>query len=179
MADDAHNTFSSIPTWDGNPGTWARFYEEVRIWKLSINLDVKYSQAARLIGRLSGSAKRACTSLTDDDLLPQRYVPPGPDQAEVAEDLARGIDRVVAHLRATLGPEKSVRKGQSMQEFFGTTRYRRMSGERITDWITRWDEDGVKFLEQQDIAGWFFLRMANLSPESRELVLAQVPEDKS
>ena len=67
-----HSAFSRIPTWDGNPGTWARFYEEVRIWKLSINLDVKYSQAARLIGRLTGSAKRACMSLTDEDLLPQR-----------------------------------------------------------------------------------------------------------
>ena len=44
MSEDAHNTFSSIPTWDGNPGTWARFFEEVRIWKLSINLDVKYSR---------------------------------------------------------------------------------------------------------------------------------------
>ena len=39
-------------------------------------------------------------------------------------------------------------------------------------------EDGVKFLDQADIAAFFFLRMASLPPVRREMVLAKVPQGK-
>ena len=61
--DDAH-----IPSWDGNPATWQRYREDVRVWKLGLNLDVPYSIAARMIMKLKGAARRKAITLKDEDL---------------------------------------------------------------------------------------------------------------
>ena len=57
-------------TWDGNPGTWRPFKDEVRIWTLGQDLEVKYCLAARLIRNLTGAARRAALSIPEADLLP-------------------------------------------------------------------------------------------------------------
>ena len=61
-----------VPGWDGNPNTWRRYRDEVRVWLLGEKTDVEYSLAARLVQRLSGAARRAALTLTDEEL------PPGP-----------------------------------------------------------------------------------------------------
>merc|ERR1712086_552629 len=115
--------------------------------------------------------------MTDDELR-------GPDKKPLV-----GVENLMLKLASTLGGEAETRKGETMEEFFGpvvpSLKYCRKNGERITDWISRWDEgvrrmsdDGVKFLEQSDLAAWFFLRMSTLSPIRREMVLAKVPHGK-
>ena len=58
------------PGWDGNPQTWRRYKDEVRIWLLAERVEgVEYSLAARLVQRLSGAARRAALGLTDAELM--------------------------------------------------------------------------------------------------------------
>ena len=79
-----------------------------------------------------------------------------------------GIDALMKKLADTLGGEAETRKGETMEDLFGpvvpSLKYCRKNGERVTDWISRWDEgvrrmsdDGVKMLDQTDLSSWFFL----------------------
>ena len=48
-----------VPQWDGNPTSWRRYKDEVRVWLLAERTDnISYSLAARLIQRLTGAARR-------------------------------------------------------------------------------------------------------------------------
>ena len=57
------------PSWDGNPTSWRHYQDEVRIWTLGQDLDVKYCLAARLIRNLTGPARRAALTIAEADLL--------------------------------------------------------------------------------------------------------------
>ena len=77
-----------------------------------------------------------------------------------AGDPAHGVKNVTAHLKARLGPETKVRKGTTMNEFFRGTQYIRRGGERVSDWLTRFDEgidhlreDGVDISKVADLVG--------------------------
>ena len=50
----------------------------MRIYKLGENLNVNRSVAARLVGGLSGPARKVGLSMTDDDLFPYTSVYPAP-----------------------------------------------------------------------------------------------------
>ena len=49
--------FSRIPTWDGNPATWWKYKAEVDLWKEAENLKAEYSLAARMVQKLTGTAR--------------------------------------------------------------------------------------------------------------------------
>lgn len=51
-----------IPTWDGSPANWARFADDVRSWKPTVDPDAKYSVAARLVSLGSPTARSAPAS---------------------------------------------------------------------------------------------------------------------
>ena len=119
------------PTWDGNPSSWRHYQDEVKIWTLGQDLDVKYCLAARLVRNLTGPARRAAFALPEAALM------------ATDENKKAGIENVMKKLKETFGDDSYVRKGESLEEFFGKvsdSRYRRQSGERLVDWITRWDE---------------------------------------
>ena len=145
------------PGWDGNPQTWRRYRDEVRIWLLAERVEnVEYSLAARLVQRLSGAARRAALGLTDEELMGD---PPQPAVTDAEGEIVTpavpgngraGVRRVLARLEAALTPEISVRRGASMMEFFGLRRYYRRTGERMTEYSTRFDE-GVNQLRDDGI----------------------------
>ena len=96
----------NISTWDGNFSTRASFSNEVKLWRLSENLEVNYSLASGLIRKLSGSARRAAANL-DEALLHPVYV----EALGIGETLAsepapkawrkkRGVEKVMAKLLA-------------------------------------------------------------------------------
>ena len=123
MPDEPSGSRSRVPKWDGNPAGRQAYLDEVRLWALSEDLDVKYCVAARLIQGLSGSARRACMKLTEDDLQP-RHARPEVRNADgdvitpaVSADLRRGINAVLERLDFTLGDQKSVRRGTTMNDF--------------------------------------------------------------
>ena len=120
-----------VPAWDGNPAFWKRYKDEIRIWLLAERTDnVSYSLAARMIQRLTGSARRVALSMPDEDLRPDAAYKDG--DREVPADHAAAVKRLLAKLESTLTPDQSIRRGATMQEFFSTRKYYRRFGERVT-----------------------------------------------
>ena len=111
------------------------------------NLDVKYCIAARLIQNLSGAARRAALQLKDEQLQ------------GTAEDRAAGIKAVLAHLNRVFSPDPLIRKAQTLSEFFSSRKYYRRQGQRMTDFVTTFDEgvtqmaaDGINVSCRQTVA---------------------------
>ena len=185
MTDNGDNSRAHIPRWDGNPATYPRFKEAVKIWKLGENLEVSYSVAARLVSSLSGSARRSVINLSETELFPEleRH-----EDELLLEWRGRrnknGIETVMLKLSTLLGAGEVVRKAQSLDDFFSSSKYDRRAGERISDWITRFDEgdtklkeDGVDMSKLEDVLGWFFVKRARLTLERRERVIAALSTD--
>ena len=101
MDGDGDSGRRHIPRWDGHPATWKQYEQEVRIWRMGENLDVKYCIAARLIQNLSGAARRAALQLKDEQLQGTQ------------EDRAAGIKAVLAHLNRVFSPDPLIRKAVS------------------------------------------------------------------
>ena len=67
--------------------------------------------------------------------------------------------------------------------FFATNKLQRKRGERVTDYITRFEE-GIKTLQDNeinlltidDVPGWMLMRKASLTQERRERLTAALPE---
>ena len=166
MDGDGDSGRRHIPRWDGHPATWKQYEQEVRIWRMGENLDVKYCIAARLIQNLSGAARRAALQLKDEQLQGTQ------------EDRAAGIKAVLAHLNRVFSPDPLIRKAQSLSEFFSSRKYYRRQGQRMTDFVTTFDEgvtqmaaDGINVEALKDVLGWFFLQYSGLTSERRERVL--------
>ena len=90
----------------------------------------------------------------------------------------------MSKLLADLGQQKPVRKGETLYEFFGTPKYARRRAERITDWLTRFEEgisrlieDEVDLTKIEDVAGWFLLFRAGLTVDRKERVVASLPDE--
>ena len=184
---EAESRSAHVPTWDGNPERWNDFAEEVALWSLGENLEVSYSLAARLVGRLTGSARKTARQMTAVQMHPDLS-----DAVVQNEDAAAwkarrnkvGIDNVMTRLRERLGVSKPVQKGERLETFFQTRRFHRKAGERITDWTIRFEEGlnrleevGVKLTDLQDVAGWFYLSRSNIGPERRERVISALPDE--
>ncbi len=67
----------------------------------------------------------------------------GEDELKATDqDKKAGITNVMKKLADTFGDDSVSRRGESLEEFFGKvsdSKYRRNTGERIVDWITRWE----------------------------------------
>ncbi|CAE8585764.1 unnamed protein product [Polarella glacialis] len=95
--------------------------------------------------------------------------------------LTAGVDRLLARLKSLL-PSAPMQKGLTMTEFTRSTKYWRRAGERVTDWVPRWDEGvhllanaGVDLQTIPDLLGHYFYVMINVGPEHRERLLASLP----
>ena len=71
-----------------------------------------------------------------------------------------------------------------MSEFFRSKRYHRAATERVSDWLTRFEEglnrlrdDGVDLTKVGDLVGWYMLDMCSLSAERCERVLGALPDE--
>ncbi|CAK0899794.1 unnamed protein product, partial [Prorocentrum cordatum] len=180
-----------IPVWDGAPQGWRRYRDDVEIWALGTNLEVNYRVAARLVSRLRGAARHVGLRIPRDQLQPLPAVAEVRDddgniveEAQPADDM-RGINNVLGALEAALGGKYVTRRGETMADFFRSAHYNRRPGERMMDYVARFeegvqkfDDDGVRFADQHDILGWWFLEKCCLSAERRERVVSQLPDDK-
>ena len=100
----------------------------MEIWALGTNLEVNYCVAARLVSRLRGAARRVGLRLPRDQLQPLPAVAAQyDDDGEVIEearaaDNMRGINNVLTALEAALGGQYAARRGETMGDFFKSTR---------------------------------------------------------
>lgn len=85
-----------------------------------------------------------------------------------------------------LSPAKAVKRGETMAEFFRTSRHQHTPplGERVTDFITRFGEavqrlsdDRASFGQETRVLGWFLVQRLNLTAGSRECVVAALPDE--
>ena len=91
----------------------------------------------------------------------------------------------MARLEAELGQQRPQKKGESLEMFFASNKLQRKRGERITDYITRFEE-GIKTLQDNDInlqaiddvPGWMLMRKASLTQERRERLIAALPDER-
>ena len=105
-----------IPTWNGNAAKWESFRDEVRVWRLGENLNVKYSLAARLVSGLSGPARMTCMTMDADQLHP----PPGDGPVATADERRNiaGLDNVMNVLQASpLVKKLPARKNELLHAF--------------------------------------------------------------
>lgn len=182
MESHSGNRDSQIPTWSGDPLEWTKFRDEVRLWSLGENMGVSYSLGARLAGRMKGSARRSVINMTEKELLPES---PKIDNAEDWQTRNRlGIKNVMAKLEALVGTDKPTRRGECMDKVFSSNQLYRRKGERITDWLTRFDEaedqlkeNGIDLEAITEIKGYFLFTRAGLNEERRERLLASLPDD--
>ncbi|CAE8634312.1 unnamed protein product, partial [Polarella glacialis] len=110
-----------------------------------------------------------------------------PDVTETPEQrrirLTAGVTRLM-HKLEVLRPSAPMQKGITTQEFTKSFKYYRRLGERVTDFLARWDE-GVQLLETAgvdlsgvpDLLGFYFYQMLNLNQERRERMLAAMPSE--
>ena len=82
-----------IPTWNGNAAKWESFRDEIRVWRLGENLNVRYSLAARLVSGLSRPARLTCMTMDAEELHP----PPGEGPVATADERRNiaGLDNVM------------------------------------------------------------------------------------
>lgn len=189
-----------IPRWDGNPATWRWCRDEVRLWLRGEDVNVPYNLAARVIQNLSGSARRCAMGIPAAELEPRRPsavdipVPPDGDGDQrmpmaatpqpTRDDLCAGVNRLLEILENSLQPGPATRKGSAMAEFFAKRFYWRRSGERVSDYITRFDaalqnmrESGFDDEASPDLAGWWFMHMLGLTEERQERVMSALPDE--
>ena len=123
-----------IPTWNKNAAKWESFRDEIRVWQLGENLNVKYSLAARLVSGLSGSARMRCIPMDADQLHP----PPGDGPAATADERRNiaGLENVMDVLQTSpLVNKLPARKNELLHAFFRDDSLARTKGEPIAMWL--------------------------------------------
>ena len=89
----------------------------------------------------------------------------------------------MTRLEPELGWQRPQKKGESLEMFFASNKLQRKRRERITDYITMFEE-GIKTLQDNDISlltiddvpGWM-MRKASLTQERRERLIAALPDE--
>ena len=183
--------FSHVPTWDGQPQTFPGFQDEIELYLLGSDMDVKVSLAARISQKLKGAPRRVALSMKRD-LFPKdlsgsesdgqggRRPKRGTRTNEEANRL--GIKRLVDKLKSQLQPGKQDLKGEKMVRFFGSSRGFRRKGQRMLEHNTFFEQSLFELEElgvtlDEDVKGFFYVQSAALTPERRERLLAAVGSD--
>ena len=100
---------SHIPKWDGHPAGFNRYKTEVQMWMMGESLDVPYIVAARLVGALSLSARKASMRLGRETLFPTLEAEDGGTRSARNE---AGINALLAHLEQAFVQKRVTRKGE-------------------------------------------------------------------
>ena len=191
--DSGGGAFARIPGWDGNPNTWWRYKQDVELWLEGEDLEVKYSVAARMVQKLTGTARIRANLLDVRHLRPQRPVARVPAVVDsdgneitaevpaVLADWRAGIDYLLEDLEKMPGIPKVVRKGAQRSWFYESLT--RRPGETMANWLTRFRaglkrcaDEGVKMDNQEDL-GWWLVKKSLLSKERKERLLARLTTD--
>ena len=182
--DDDHHLNPKIPAWNGNPATWEVYKDEVRIWLLGALVNVEYCLAARLVGQLRGPARQIGLSMSGQELwVDPPSEPPtagGPAPPRTRQQATAGVDRLLKKLER-LAPQVHQRRGLYMRDFLKDERFARRSGERIADWIPRWERglellrtDGIDLNQIANLSGWYFLEHSRIGESRTDMVRSSI-----
>ena len=122
--------FSRIPSWDGNPATWWKYKAEVDLWKEAENLKAEYSLAARMVQKLTGTARIRANLIKLENLRPQRPVARIPEVLDadgsvltpavdaVEANWTKGIEYLMSNREKMCGIAVVVKKAQQRSWFY-------------------------------------------------------------
>lgn len=114
-----------VPIWDGDAATFQEFEESALVWEQSVAHHKRYLCAPKLMAELQGTARRF--------VLGKR-----PDWVSYNG----GVERLMAHLRSSLGLPQLPELTDYLTKFF--KQGRRKKGETMNDYITRKTETYVR-----------------------------------
>ena len=103
-------SWDRIPAWDGDERQWKRHLRDVELYLETEKIDVDFSHGARLLSRLTGSARKYA------EILDQIRRSTGADK-DTREGMTAGVKQVLRSLERATGLEDSTKKGH-VQEFF-------------------------------------------------------------
>ena len=71
MSEDNHS-WDRVPAWDGDKRQWKRYLRNVELYLETEKLDVDFSHGARLLSRLTGSARTYAETIELDTIRRSR-----------------------------------------------------------------------------------------------------------
>ena len=126
---------SGVCAWNGNAAKWESFRDEIRVWRLGENLNVKHSQACLWVVRFCAK----CMTMDADQLHP----PPGDGPVATANERRNiaSLDNVMNVLQlSTLVKKLLARRNELLHAFFRDGSLARTKGEPIAMWLVRYNE---------------------------------------
>ena len=152
--------FHRIPVWDGQPHTWRQFEKDVNWFLAGEDLSrISFNFAVRIINKQTGTVKRRGGEFDPADLEPEwgeRWTAAQADRhnemladdemhlaveegdVRVAADLTRGVRRLMAAWRESVGLDDATVRGELRETYY--QHLSRRQGKRIVDWASRYRE---------------------------------------
>ena len=127
MSEEKHS-WDRIPAWDGDKRQWKRYLRDVELYLETEKLDVDFSHGARLLSRLTGSAKKYAETIELDQI--RRAT--GADK-DTREGMTAGVKHLLRWLERAMVVEDATKKGQ-VQEFF-YKKLQRCPGQPMAEWV--------------------------------------------
>eukprot|EP00971_Amphidinium_carterae_P225817 4478790-Amphidinium_carterae.2 len=167
MADDDTNIKGpQCPNWDGNPTTWRRWKEDVKVWQLSCKkpADGDTWPAGRMLARLTGSARAVALRITHDRLSSTQEAP------------WRGVTVLMDLLAQELIPRQELRQTDALSRFYEGDSGVRRAGQSMHAFnsyflqeVEKLRDEGIK--TEHMLLAWWYMKKARLTAERKERLL--------
>ena len=168
MSEDKHS-WDRVPAWDGDKRQWKRYLRDVELYLETENLDVDFSHGARLLSRLTGSARKHAETIELDQIRRST----GADK-DTREGMTAGVKHLLRSLERAMGMEEATKKGQ-VQEFF-YKKLQRRPGQPMAEWVNVFakamlDMKAEGLNVELKSMGWHLFEKSSLTQERQERVL--------
>ena len=168
---EAKHSWHRVPAWDGDKRQWKRYLRDVELCLETEKLDVDFSHGARLLSRLTGSARKYTETIETDTIRRST----GADK-DTREGIVTGVKYLLKSLQRALGMEDATKKRQ-VHEFF-YKKLQRRPGQPMAEWVTVF-EKAVPDMKAEGLnvelksVGWHLFGKSNLTLERQERVLGR------
>ena len=106
MSEEKHS-WDRIPVWDGNKRQWKSYLRDVELYLETEKLDVDFSHGARLLSRLTGSAKKYAGSIELDQIRRST----GADK-DSREGMTAGVKHLLRSRERAMGVDDATKEWQ-------------------------------------------------------------------
>eukprot|EP00971_Amphidinium_carterae_P341461 6480260-Amphidinium_carterae.1 len=167
MADDDSAAKAPVcPSWDGNPASWRRWREDVRIWQLSCRRPTTGDTwpAGRMIAKLAGTARAVAMRIPIENLSAEPERP------------WHGVDTIIRLLEQELIPRQELRQTDALTRFYENEQGSRRSAQSIHAFnsyflqeVEKLRDEGIK--TDGMLLAWWYMKKAKLSHERKERLI--------
>ena len=163
MIEDKHS-WDRVPAWDGDKRQWKRYVRNVELDLETEKLDVDFSNGARLLSRLTGSAPKYAETIE----LEQIRRSTGAD-THTREGMIAGVKYMLRSRERAMGMEDATKKGQ-VQSF--TRNFKDVQDNPWPNW-----EKAVLDMKAEELnvelksMVWHLFEKSSLTRERQERVL--------